>query len=147
MKKLLLILVLLLLLGGGAAAAWWFYLRKPDNAPPPPPPAPTLSKIDIEPPLPISVIKNNRVARTFFLKLTLIFDDPKKQDKVEKILPRLIDGFNVELHELLSRKLMEESDYNNDLIILRLQEVSDRLMGPGTVTKVSIAGIDRQEYK
>lgn len=147
MKKLLLILVLLLLLGGGAAAAWWFYLRKPDNAPPPPPPVPTLSKIDIEPPLPISVIKNNRVARVFYLKLTLIFDDPKKQDKVEKILPRLVDGFNVELHELLSRKLMEESDYNNDLIILRLQEVSDRLMGPGTVYKVSIAGIDRQEYK
>jgi len=146
MKKLLLILVLLLLLGGGAAAAWWFYLRKPDNAPPPPPPAPTLSKVDLEP-MPISVIKNNRVARVFYLKLTLIFDDPKKQDKVEKIMPRLVDGFNVELHELLSRKLMEESDYNNDLIIMRLQEVSDRLMGPGTVAKVSISGIDRQEYK
>lgn len=146
MKKLLLILVLLLLLGGGAAAAWWFYLRKPDNAPPPPPPAPTLTKVDLQP-LPISVIKNNRVARTFFLKLTLIFDSPKKQEKVEKIMPRLIDGYNVELHELLSRKLMEESDYNNDLIVMRLQEVSDRLMGPGTVAKVSIAGIDRQEYK
>lgn len=146
MKKLLLILVLLLLLGGGAAAAWWFYLRKPDNAPPPPPPAPTLSKIDLES-LPISVIKNNRVARVFFIKLTLIFDDPKKQDKVEKIMPRLVDGFNVELHELLARKLVEESDYNNDLILLRLQEVSDRLMGPGTVYKVSIAAIDRQEFK
>ncbi|HVJ32179.1 MAG TPA: hypothetical protein VND94_03610 [Terriglobia bacterium] len=146
MKKLLLILILLLLLGGGAGAAWWFYLRKPDNAAPPPPPAPTLTKVDLEA-LPVSVIKGSRVARVFYLKLTLIFDSPKKQDKVEKIMPRLLDGFCVELHELLARKLMEESDYNNDLITLRLQEVADRLMGPGTVTKVSISGIDRQEFK
>ena len=146
MKKLLLILVLLLLLGGGGAAAWWFYLRKPDNAPPPPPPAPTLSKIDLDP-LSISVIKNNHVERVFFIKLTLIFDSQSKHDKVQKILPRMIDGFNVELHELLSRKLMEESGYNTDLILMRLQEVSDRLAGPGTVMKVSLAGIDRQEFK
>jgi flagellar basal body-associated protein FliL len=145
MKKLLLILVLLLLLGAGAGGAWWFYLRKPDNAAPPPP-SPTLSKIDIEP-LSISVIKNNHVERVFFIKLTLIFDSPEKQAKVSKILPRLIDGFNVELHQLLARKLMEESGYNTDLIITRLQEVADREMGPGTVAKVSIAGIDRQEFK
>src|ERR1700754_1058342 len=108
MKKLLLILVLLLLLGGGAAAAWWFYLRKPESAPPPSPPAPTLSKIDLEP-LSSSDVKNNHVERVFFIKLTLIFASPDKQAKVSKILPRLIDGFNVELHELLARKLMEES--------------------------------------
>ena len=146
MKKILLILVLLVLLGGGAGAAWWFYLRKPDNAPPPPPPAPTLSKIDLQP-LSISVVKNNRVARVFFIKLTLIFDSPAKQDKVQKILPRMIDAFNTELYQLLARKLMEENDYNIDLITLRLQEVADREAGPGTVMKVSVAGIDRQEFK
>lgn len=146
MKKLLLILLLLLLLGGGAGAAWWFYLRKPDNAPPPPPPTPTLSKIDVGP-LIVSVIKNNRVARVFFIKLTLIFDNPKMQDKAQKMLPRLVDGFNLELHELMGRKLMEENGYNNDLIIMRLQETADRLARKGTVAQIGIAGIDRQELK
>jgi hypothetical protein len=143
MKKLLLILILLLLLGGGAGAAWWFYLRKPDNAPPP---SPTLTKIDLDP-LAISVVKNNRVARVFFIKLTLIFDSSKKQEKVKLILPRLIDGFNVELHELLGRKLMEESDYNNDLMLVRLQGTADRLMGPATVTQITIVGVDRHDFK
>lgn len=146
MKKLLLILLLLLILGGGAGAAWWFYLRKPDNAPPPPPPTPTLTKIDI-PSFPVNVIKNNRVVRVFFIKLTLIFDNPKMQEKAQKMLPRLVDGFIVELHELMGRKLMEESGYNNDLIIMRLQETCDRLARKGTVAQVGIAGIDRQEFK
>jgi hypothetical protein len=146
MKKLLLILVLLLLLGGGAGAAWWFYMRKPDNAPPPPPPMPTLSKIDLDP-LPISVVKNNRVARVFFIKLTLIFDKPEKYNKVKLILPRLIDEFNVELHELLARKLMEETDYNNDLMLTRLQLAADRSMGPGTVMQITIVGVDRHDFK
>lgn len=146
MKKLLLILVLLLLLAGGAGAAWWFYFRRPDNVPPPPPPPPTLTKTDVGP-LTVSVIKNNRVARVFFIKLAVIYDSSSKQDKVEHILPRLIDGYNVELHGLMSRKLMEESDYNTDVIITRLQEVSDRLMGKGTVAQVSISAIDRQEFK
>lgn len=146
MKKLLLILILLLLLGGGAGAAWWFYLRKPDNAPPPPPPTPTLSKIDLEP-LTISVVRNNHVARIFLIKLTLIFDSPKKQEKVRLILPRLIDGLNVELHELMARKLMEESDYNSDLMLVRLQGTADRLMGPGTVSQITIVGVERHDYK
>jgi hypothetical protein len=145
MKKLLIILVLLILLGAGAAAGWWLYLRKGSTAPAAPPPV-TYSKLDLDV-LPVSVIKNNRVARVFFFKLTLIFDGPEKKDKTATLLPLVIDGFNTELHQLMARRLMEQTDYDPDLIITRLQEVADRVTGPGTIHQVTIANVDRKDFK
>ncbi|MET1029313.1 MAG: hypothetical protein ABWY00_19235 [Dongiaceae bacterium] len=145
MKRLAIILVLLLLLGAGAAAGWWLYLRKVDTAPAAPPP-PVLSKLDLDV-LPVSVIKNNQVARVFFFRFTLIFDAPDKETKVKILMPRLIDGFNTELHQLMARKLMEETDYDPDLIITRLQEVADRVAGKGEIRQVTIANVDRKDFK
>jgi flagellar FliL protein len=148
MKKILIILVLLLLLGGGGGAAWWFYFRTDPNAPPPVPPAPEVTQLFIpigaNDSLTIPVIKDGKVVTHFYLRLTLIFDDPKNRDKVSPILPALTNDFIVELSDLLPRKLVEESHYDPNLIQTQLQKVFDMRVGKG-VGKVSITTIEQGE--
>ncbi|HEY4162515.1 MAG TPA: hypothetical protein VGM59_05580 [Dongiaceae bacterium] len=149
MKKILIILVFLLLLGGAGGAAWWFYFRKDPNAPPPPPPPPQLSQlaipVDANDSMTVSVIKNGQIDRAFFFRFALTFDDPKKAEKAKQIMPELINDFQVELHSLLARKLVEDSNYNLDLLQQQLQKVCDKRLGPGIVYKVSITNMEQAE--
>jgi flagellar basal body-associated protein FliL len=149
MKKILIILVVLLLLGGGGGAAWWFYFRKDPNAPPPPPPTPQLTQLSIpirpDDSLTISVIKDGKVTKHFFFRFALIFDDPKNRDKANLILPALTNDFVVELSQLLTRKLVEDSNYDPNIIQAQLQKVCDRRLGKGVVTEVSVANIEQAE--
>jgi len=149
MKKLLIILVILLLLGGGGGAAWWFYFRTDPNAPPPSPPLPELTQLTIpiraDDSLTISVVKDGKVQRHFYFRFTLIFDDPKNRDKANAIMPALINDFVVELSQLLARKLVEESNYDPNIIQSQLQKVCDRRLGKGVVTEVSIANMEQHE--
>jgi flagellar FliL protein len=151
MKKVLIILIVLLLLGGGGGAAWWFYLRKDPNAPPPPPPAPELTQLAIPPDpndsMTVSVIKNGQIERAFFFRFALTFDDPKKQEKAKQFLPALVNDFQVELHTLLARKIVEDSNYNIDLLQQQLQRVCDQRLGPGVVYKVSIVNMEQAQRK
>jgi hypothetical protein len=149
MKKLIIILVILLLLGGGAGAAWWFYFRPDANAAPEAPTPPTLTQIIIpdnsSSALSVSVIKNGKTQRTFFFRLTLIFDSPDNQAKAERMMPLLMNDINIELHVLMARKLVEESDFNQSFIEQRLKKVVDRRLGVGTVYQVSIANMEDVE--
>jgi flagellar FliL protein len=149
MKKVLIILVLLLLLGGGGGAAWWFYFRKDPNAPPPAPPAPQLTELNIpaqaDDSLTIPVIKDGKVVTHFYFRFTLIFDDPKNRDKASAVLPALTNDFIVELSQLLPRKLVEESNYDSNLIQMQLQKVCDRRLGKGVVTEVSVTNKEQGE--
>jgi hypothetical protein len=152
MKKLLIILIVLLLLGGGGFAAWWFYLRTDPNAPPPPPKAPEYLSLVIPPGdkdvLVINIVKNNKVEKHFYLRITLLFDAPEKRDKASKLMPALINDFNQELHGLMARKLVEEIQDNSERINLiqsQLQKVCDRRLGAGTVYQVSITNMEQAE--
>jgi hypothetical protein len=149
MKKLLIILVVILLLGGGGAAARWFYFRTDPNAPPPPPKPPELSQLTIpersDDSLVINVIKNGKIEKHFFFRITLIFDAAEKRDKASKLMPALINDFNEELHGLMARKLVEESKYDPELIQNQLQKVCDRRLGPGIVNQVSISNMEQAE--
>ena len=149
MKKILIILLVLLLLGGGGGAAWWFYFRPDPNAPPPPPPPPELSEIRIpekaNDALGINVIKNGKTASHFYFRLTLIFDDPKKRERAQQMLPEITNDLIIELHSLLARKLVEESGYDPDLIQRQLQKVCDRRLGPGVVDQVTISNMEKHE--
>lgn len=146
MKKLIIILVILLLLGGGAGAAWWFYFRPGAPVAEAVPAPPTLTQIIIpdkaSSALSVSVIKNGKAQKTFFFRLTLIFDAPEKQAKAQRILPLLMNDINVELHVLMARKLVEESEFNQGFIEQRLKKVVDRRLGEGTVYQVSIANME-----
>jgi flagellar protein FliL len=146
MKKLIIILVILLLLGGGAGAAWWFYFRPDAEATTEAAPPPTLTQIIIpdnaSSALSVSVIKNGKNQRTFFFRLTLIFDAPEKQATAERMMPLLMNDINIELHVLMARKLVEESDFNQKFIEQRLKKVIDRRLGDGVVYQVSIANME-----
>jgi len=149
MKKILIILVVLLLLGGGGGAAWWFYFRTDPNAPPPTPPLPQLTQltipIDPRDALTISVMKDGKVQKHFYFRFTLIFDDSKNRDKANAIMPALTNDFVVELSQLLARKLVEDSNYDPNIIQSQLQKVCDRRLGKGVVTEVSIANMEQHE--
>ncbi len=149
MKKVLIILVVLLLLGGGGGAAWWFYFRADPNAPPPPPPLPELTQLTIpirpDDSLTISVVKDGKVTRHFYFRFTLIFDDKNNREKTSALLPALTNDFVVELSQLLARKLVEESNYDPNIIQQQLQKVCDRRLGKGVVTQVSIANMEQAE--
>ena len=150
MKKLLIILLVLLLLGGGGGAAWWFYFRTDPNAPPLPPPDPeplsTLTiPVETNNSLTINVIKNGKLEKHFFFILTLMFDAPDKREKANALMPALINDFNQELHGLLARKLVEESNYDIKLIEFQLQKVCDRRLGPGVVNNVRIDNMESHE--
>ena len=95
--------------------------------------------------LTISVIKDGKVTKHFYFRFTLIFDDPKNRDKASKLLPSLTNDFVVELSQLLTRKLVEESNYDPNIIQEQLQKVCDRRLGKGVVTEVSIANIEQHE--
>ena len=85
MKKLILLLVILLVLGGGAAAVWWFFLKPKDEtaqAEEPPPPPPVLTQIDL-PLTSVSIINGNKSTQRIDFLITVVFDDPEKQKKVE----------------------------------------------------------------
>jgi flagellar FliL protein len=149
MKKIVIILVVLLLLGGGGGAVWWFYFRTDPTAPPPPPPMPELTQLTIpirpDDSLTISVIKDGKVPTHFYFRFALIFDDPKNRAKAQTLMPALTNDFIEELTQLLARKLVEESNYDPNIIQAQLQKVCDRRLGKGVVAKVSIANMEQGE--
>jgi flagellar FliL protein len=145
MKKLLLILFILLLLGGGGAAVWWFFLRTPEEgeaveAVPPP----VLTQIDL-PLTSIGIIKNGKVSQRIDFLISLVFDDPEKQARVQERLPRVNDAILAELHGLLPRKMVEQGGYDRAFLEQRLTRLMEEELGAGAVYKIYIR--DMQVYK
>lgn len=131
MKKLLLILVVLLILGGGGAAAWWFFLRPPEEGAEPVAeevPPPVLSQVQIGP-FAVSLIKDSKPRQEFTFILDLVFDDPVKQAWAMDRLPELQDAIVTELHGLLPRKAVAQSNYNVDFIRDRLKKAIGKRYG------------------
>ena len=91
------------------------------------------------------VIKDDKVTKHFYFRFTLIFDDTKNRDKTSAVLSALTNDFVVELSQLLTRKLVEESNYDPNLIQQQLQKVCDRRLGKGVVTQVSITNMEQAE--
>jgi len=147
MKKLLIVFVLLLVLGGGGgAAAWWYYFRAPETAEDEAPAAPQLSQIELDT-IPITVVRNGKPTYQFFFRIVLMFDDPLKMDQVQHELPAIYDAVTTELHQLLGRKQVEQSGFEEPLIRQRLDKVVKARVGDGKIYKVSIRAMERMELK
>jgi hypothetical protein len=147
MKKLLIVFVLLLLLGGGGgAAAWWYYFRAPEVAEDEGPATPQLSQIELET-IPITVVRNGKPTYQFFFRIVLMFDDPLKMDLVQHELPAVYDAVTTELHQLLSRKQVEQGGFEEPLIRQRLDKIVKARVGEGMIYKVSIRAMERMELK
>ncbi|WP_119303377.1 hypothetical protein [Dongia deserti] len=147
MKKLLIVFVLLLVLGGGgAAAAWWFYFRAPETAEDAGPAIPQLSQLELDT-IPVTVLRNGKPTYQFFFRIVLMFDDPLKEEQIRYKLPEVYDAVTTELHQLLSRKQLEQSGFEEPLIRQRLDKVIKARIGENKVYKVSIRAMERLDLK
>jgi len=147
MKKLLIVFVLLLVLGGGGgAAAWWYYFRAPETAEDEAPAGPQLSQIELDT-IPITVVRNGRPTYQFFFRIVLMFDDPLKMDQVQHELPVVYDAVTTELHQLLGRKQIEQTGFEEPLIRQRLDRIVKARIGDGKIYKVSIRAMERMDLK
>ena len=147
MKKLLILLVVLLLLGGGAAAVWWYFLRPPEDGAAPAVeevPPPVLTQIDL-PLTSVSIIKNNKSTQRIDFLITVVFDDPDKQKRIEERLPRLYDCVLSELHGVLPRKMVEQGGFDRKYLEERLTKAVTARFGAGSIYKIYIK--DMQVYK
>ncbi len=70
-----------------------------------------LTQIDL-PLTSISVINGNKSTQRIDFLITVVFDDPEKQKRVEERLPRLTDAVLTELHGILPRKMVEQSGFD-----------------------------------
>lgn len=146
MKKLLIVFVLLLLLGGGGAAAgWWFYFRTPGDVADAPPPL-QISQTELDT-IPVTVLRGGKPAYQFFFRVVVMFDDPVKKDMVDQMLPEVYDAVASELHQLMSRKQLEQAGFEETLIRQRLEKVVRKRVGAENVYRVSIRAMERFDLK
>jgi flagellar FliL protein len=143
MKKLLLIVILLLFLVGGGGAAWWFLLRQDEPATAgPQAPAPTEPAFVSLDPMAIPVIRADGTVRTFLVELALELPNPEAVEPVSQVLPVINDRLMVTLNELLGRKFIEESGYDQVLIKEHLLRVARKAAGSDRVSAVLIKNIE-----
>jgi flagellar FliL protein len=104
-KKLVLFIVLpaLLAIGGGGAGAWFFGLLDPllgsaEEAPKEEPPKPVV--FYELPEMLVNINTGGRQSGYLKLRVALELDDPLAVPRLEQLLPRIIDNFQVYLREL-----------------------------------------------
>lgn len=145
MKKLFLIGMALILLGGGAGG-WWFFLRSPAA---PAAPGEAVASSDQAPvyvPLPsivVSVLRGERLVRHVKVDVALEVHGEANRAQLVAGLPRVLDAFVVELHELLRHRYVEEGGYDPALVKRRLKAAAARVIGPGLVADILVKGITR----
>ncbi len=146
MKKLIIVFVLILLLGGGGAGAyWWFYMRVPEELAEAEPIL-QISQTELDS-IPVTVLRNGRAAYLFNFRIVLMFDDPIKKEMIDRELPQVYDAVTSELHQLMSRKQLEQGGFEEALIRQRLEKVVKRRVGEENIYRVSIRAMERFDLK
>jgi len=146
MKKLIIVFVLILLLGGGGAGAyWWFYMRTPDETAEAEPML-QISQTELES-IPVTVLRNGKAAYLFNFRIVLMFDDPIKKEMIDRELPVVYDAVTSELHQLMSRKQLEQGGFEEALIRQRLEKVVKKRVGEENIYRVSIRAMERFDLK
>lgn len=144
MKKLVLILLVLLLLGGGGAAAWWFFLRTPP-ADPQQAAAPTAAPIAYLklPAFTVPVIRDGVPHGLITVEMTIELKDESIRPHAEELMPLLTDRLFVVLYDLLGRRIMQEQNFNLDMVKGRLLIAADKVLGePGAFTNVTFTAVE-----
>jgi len=146
MKKLIIVFVLILLLGGGGGGAyWWFYMRAPEETAEAEP-ALQISQTELDS-IPVTVLRNGRAAYLFNFRIVLMFDDPIKKEMIDRELADVYDAVVTELHQLMSRKQLEQGGFEEALIRQRLEKVVKKRVGDENIYRVSIRAMERFDLK
>lgn len=145
MKKFLSILVLLLFLAGGAAAAWWFLLRADMSETAEQRPASAGKPVYLAmAQMAVPVIRADGSIRTFIFELSLELPDQEAVGAVSELMPRLHDAVLVTLHDLLARRFVEESGYDQELIKRHLVRVVRQTAGEDLISAVLIRTMEQR---
>lgn len=142
MKKLLLAVILLLFLVGGGGAAWWFLLRGEDTVAAEaetPPADPAFLSLDV---MAIPVIRADGSVQTFLVELALELPNEESVEPVTAMLPTLNDRLLVMLNELLGRKFVQDSGYDQVLIKGHLLRVARKVAGAERISAVLIKNME-----
>ena len=144
MKKLLIALLLLVFLAGGAAAAWWFLLRGDDAATAEEESAPAAKPVYVDmAQMVVPVIRSDGSIRTFIFELSLELPREDAVEPVTEMMPRLHDTILVTLHELLGRRFVEDSGYDQELIKSHLARVTRQAAGEDRISTVLIRTMEQ----
>lgn len=108
LRKIIIFIVLpLLLLGGGGGAAFFLFMGKKDpaeaEAAPPPPPKQTVF-MDL-PDILVNLNTGGGKSSYLKLKVALELEEAEAPKKIEALMPRVIDNFQVYLREMLADDL------------------------------------------
>lgn len=142
MKKIFLILVLMLFLAGGGGAAWWFLMGgEASDAPAAEQVASNPVFIEL-PSMAVPVIRRDGSIRTFLMELTLELPSEAAVEPVEQLLPRVYDRLLVTSSELLGRRFVEESGFDQALIKAHLERVARQVAGPDRIAGVLIRNME-----
>jgi len=145
MKKLIIAFVAIILIGGGTVAALKFMKLGPFagddkkatmKAKPMEPPR----FIEL-PPLNVPLFVDDKVAGTVMIQLKLETVGAANEAKVNRILPRVNDAFLRELHTFIPRLLQKTKRLDVFILKIRLQMVSDRVVGKGIVSNVLVQSV------
>jgi hypothetical protein len=90
----------------------------------------------------IPVIRADGTVRTFLVELALELPSPEAVEPISEILPVINDRLMVTLNELLGRKFVEESGYDQVLIKEHLLRVARKVAGTDRVSAVLIKNIE-----
>jgi hypothetical protein len=97
--------------------------------------------------IPVTVLRNGRAAYLFNFRIVLMFDDPIKKDMIDHKLAAVYDAVVTELHQLMSRKQLEQGGFEEALIRQRLEKVVKKRVGAENIYRVSIRAMERFDLK
>lgn len=129
MKKLVLILLVLLLLGGGGAAGWWFFLRKPAAIEPAAASAPAAPVYLNLPAFTVPVIRDGQLHGLVTVEMAFQMKDEATLAQAKAVTPLITDRLYVALYDLIGRRLMQERNFDLELIKGRLLLAANKALG------------------
>lgn len=144
MKKVLILLVLLLLLGGGGGAYYYFFVLTAEEVVEvePPPPPPDIRFVDLSS-IRIPVMRGGEVVNYVILDVSLETIGPENEEQATTLMPRLRNALLTDLMGYFAAVPVEDRLMVKGLK-RRMQILSDRILGPGTVNDILIRNAFKQ---
>jgi len=96
--------------------------------------------IDMDP-LAIPIFKGNKVIATIQIQVKLETTDEDKSEEIKRKLPVIRDAFIRDLHSFMPRLLKAKERVDVLIVKQRLQYISDKVAGKGTIKNVLVQSV------
>ena len=96
--------------------------------------------IDMEP-LGISIFQGNKVIATIQIQVKLETTNEDDSDKIKRLMPVIRDAYIRDLHSFMPRLLKAKERVDVLIVKQRLQYISDKVTGKGTIKNVLVQSV------